>query len=336
VWQLYREEDSGLHGAAEWLLRKWGRQKEISTAEQQWVRDHNSKTREQMLERMSQELAKDRSRVGPRWYINGQGQTMVVIPSPGDFRMGSPAREAGREGGKEGQVEALHWQLISHSYIIGAKEVTVAQLRLCPSLKRHEYSPGYSPTEHHPANNVTWYEAAAYCNWLSEQEGLAKAEWCYEPHPTRGFAEGMKIAPGYHKRIGYRLPTEAEWEHACRAGALTSRYYGESEVLLGRYAQYSGTSLGEGMLPGGSLKPNDFGLFDMLGNAMEWCQDRYDPQRPGRSVEDHPAITDDSKRVLRGGSFLFQPPYVRSARRLKDQPNYRDYSVGFRPARTLR
>jgi formylglycine-generating enzyme required for sulfatase activity len=128
----------------------------------------------------------------------------------------------------------------------------------------------------------------------------------------------MKVRANYLSLQGYRLPSEAEWEYACRAGAVTSRYYGESEDLLGRYAWYMANSLNRWMLPVGSLKPNDFGLFDMQGNAVEWCQERpfYPrPGKPGQPIEDKEDVRDLSDReyrVLRGGSF-----------------------VGFRPARTF-
>ena len=120
---------------------------------------------------------------------------------------------------------------------------------------------------------MTWYEAAAYCNWLSEQEGIPKQQWCYEPNDSGEYGEGMKPAADFLDRTGYRLPTEAEWEYACRAGAATSRYYGRSEELLVRYAWYSVNSK-ERTWPVGSLRPNDLGLFDMHGNVWNWCQDQ--------------------------------------------------------------
>ena len=84
----------------------------------------------------------------------------------------------------------------------------------------------------------------------------------------------MTIPADALKRTGYRLPTEAEWEYACRAGAITSRYYGLSIDLLEQYARYQANSQDHAW-PCGSLLPNDLGLFDMLGNVYEWCQDRY-------------------------------------------------------------
>ena len=93
----------------------------------------------------------------------------------------------------------------------------------------------YSPDPKGPMNNVSWYDAAAYCNWLSRKENLPE---CYEPNERGKYAAGMRIKSDALKLTGYRLPTEAEWEYACRSGAATSRYYGSSIDLLERYAQY--------------------------------------------------------------------------------------------------
>jgi serine/threonine protein kinase/formylglycine-generating enzyme required for sulfatase activity len=361
VFGLYRDDpDPGLHAAAEWLLLQWGRQGKLREMQEAWREDRAK--REERLGRIRQELAKDQPE--PQWYVTGQGQTMVVIPGPVEFLMGSPPTEAGREGGPEGTIERQHKKRIGRSFAIAAREVTVEQFGEFLKSRRQSidtyYNHQYSPTADCPVNQVTWYHAAAYCNWLSKQEGLPPEEWCYLPTKETGlgglvtretYAEGMKLAPDYLSRTGYRLPSEAEWEYACRAGALTSRYYGGGEELLGKYAWYTKNSQDRGMLPGaagqfgvpgGRLKPNDFGLFDMLGNALEWCQESitlYSPGPGGKAaedVEDKRDITDRNSRVLRGGSFLDLPRYVRSAYRLWNVPSFRNLSVGFRAARTFR
>jgi eukaryotic-like serine/threonine-protein kinase len=139
---------------------------------------------------------------------------------------------------------------------------------------------------------------------------------------------------------GYRLPTEAEMEYATRAGALTSRYYGETEELLPKYGWYFQNS-GEKTRPVGSLKPNDLGLFDTHGNVYTWCQERRKdyPQLSSGNIEDKEdiySINTQINRVLRGGSFLSQASSVRSSSRDDLALANRLSNVGFRPARTYR
>jgi formylglycine-generating enzyme required for sulfatase activity len=264
---------------------------------------------------------------------------MVVIPSPPVFRMGSPPQEALREGGSWSRVERPHRRKIGRSFAIAAKEVTVAQFR--KFRPEHSFDKQITRTpEDCPANRVSWYEAAEYCNWLSRQEGL---EECYERNAQGKYAEGMKPKPNYLQLTGYRLPTEAEWEFACRAQGITSRYYGETEELLGEYAWYDKNSRERWLLPVGSLKPNDLGLFDMLGNVMEWCQDPwgfYPTEKALKAVEDIEFKGDVFKekklRVRRGGSFSSQAKELRSARRQRNGAEFPSYNGGFRPARTFR
>jgi formylglycine-generating enzyme required for sulfatase activity len=282
----YRDDpDPGLHSAIASLFRRWEQVPRLQT--------------------IDKELATGKVEGDRRWYITGQGQAMVVIPRPVEFLMGSPLMEAGRSAD-----EAQHWRRIDRAFSIGATPVTLEQFgRFNGQVGQEQVSRSADPDGQ--ITRVNWYEAAAYCNWLSKQERLPEAEWCYEPNPKGQFAEGMKLAPDYLKRTGYRLPTEAEWEYACRAGAGTSRYDGQTDA--------SSSSAGDGLV--GLLKPNDLGLFGIYGNVWGWCQDKYGPYewRPGgkatEDTEDATDIWNRDARVLRGGSFRDQAHSARSAQR---------------------
>ena len=180
---------------------------------------------------------------------------------------------------------------------------------------------------------ASWYDAAAYCNWLSEREGVAKDQWCYLPNKSGKYGDGMTMAADFLDRTGYRLPTEAEWECACRAGSETAFSFGEDERLSEKYA-WTGLNSGVRSHPVGSQKPNGRGLFDVHGNVWQWCQDEFvaDPKDKDPSETE---IGNDRSRVLRGGSFVARASFVRSAYRNDNLPSIRVNSFGFRPARTL-
>jgi formylglycine-generating enzyme required for sulfatase activity len=204
--------------------------------------------------------------------------------------------------------------------------------QVAPLMKR------YSPDEHGPIILVDWYNAAAYCNWLSKQDGIPEPQWCYQTNP-QGQVTALKAK--YLSLQGYRLPTEAEWEYACRAGVVTSRYYGESEELLANYGWYQKNSK-DRTCPVGSKKPNDLGLFDMHGNVWNWCQEGYKGDyavstgsKAFEDEEDSLQIVSTNSRVLHGGSFIDPASDVRSADRSKLVPTTRTINVGFRPARTF-
>jgi formylglycine-generating enzyme required for sulfatase activity len=150
----------------------------------------------------------------------------------------------------------------------------------------------------------------------------------------------MAMAADYLERSGYRLPTEAEWEYACRADAPTSRYYGTAEEMLPHYAWYL-LNAHQRAWPVGQKKPNDFGLFDMHGHVWAWCQDRYGPYPEAgadQAVEDSEDKDnkDAESRLLRGGAFFNYAMSARSANRFRYAPANRDHSLGFRLARTYR
>jgi formylglycine-generating enzyme required for sulfatase activity len=319
------EPDAGLHGAAEWLLRRWGQAKRLAAVVEK-------------LRGNEQQLQTRKANEKRQWYVNTERQTFVLVEA-GEFLLGSPQSEP-----DHAVTESPHACRIGQRFAISAHEVTKAQWQTFQRAVRHPYVPQtpilamFVRTDDSPQTGVSWYAAAHYCNWLSEQEGIPQEQWCYEPNPQGVYAAGMKAKEKSLQRTGYRLPMEAEWEYACRAGTQTSRYYGLTETLLPDYAWYQANGQNR-TWPVGSLKANDLGLFDMLGNAWEWCFDEYveSPKQAAlvfAGAVTNQAVEDRVARVLRGGAFDVHPQFVRSACRVDTAPANRDSVVGFRPART--
>jgi formylglycine-generating enzyme required for sulfatase activity len=268
---------------------------------------------------------------------------MVVFPAPVEFLMGSPNGEAGRYSD-----EVPHRRRIGRGLALASKKVTVAQfrrfLKAHPEVK-HSYIKDYSPDEDGPILAVTWYEAAQYCRWLSEQEGVPEEQMCYpsvaDIEKCKDGKTLLKLPANHLSRTGYRLPSEAEWEYACRAGSLTSRFYGSSGELLPQHAWYVHNAENRAW-PVGQKKPNAFGLFDMYGNTWDWCQEGQAPYKagsggkPAEDVEDIRDVTHAIIRVLRGGGYDVHPRLLRSANRGISRPQNRFDGVGLRLARTHR
>lgn len=336
------DPDAGIHSAIEWLLRRWNRQ-----AIAQGVNESFRGRRP--------------GRTG--WYVTTEGQTMVIIRNPPEYIAGS-TNERGRT-----PDETLHRVRIPRSFAVAVKEITVGQfqrfLAANPKLeirypdarkdphRGSEVMKSHSPEDDCPQIVITWYEAAQYCNWLSQREGIPQSEWIY-PVDLNEIKSGMTLPANYLHRTGYRLLTEAEWEFVARAGSTTSRFYGDAEELLGEYAVYARNppkKKGDPNDPNdpqrtarvGSLKPNDFGIFDIYGNVWEWIQDRrveYSANVLHVDDEDKVLVVNDEQwRMRRGGSFTYDASVMRSAHRGRPDgylPNERRDSVGFRIGRTVR
>jgi len=158
----------------------------------------------------------------------------------------------------------------------------------------------------HPVVNVSWRDAIAYCNWLENITG--------EP---------------------FRLPTDAEWEYACRAGTTTRYSFGDDEKDLGEYAWFNENSYSA--QPVGNKKPNPWGLYDMHGNVWEWCADPWHENHTGRPSDGSVWLRggDFSRRVTRGGSWNYVPRNLTSASRRTYDPIFNQNVHGFRISRTL-
>jgi formylglycine-generating enzyme required for sulfatase activity/class 3 adenylate cyclase len=325
VLSLYRTDpDSGVHGAARWLLRKWRQESELLEAD-----DHHK----------GRQLQRDCN-----WYVTeSNGHTMVIVPSPVDFTMGSNDDFPHKQ--PELQIR------IPRQFAIANTQITVAQFHeFCDDkCRKYQEDKSASPNGDCPANMLTWYDAAAYCNWLSEREGMAP---CYMPNPDGDLAEGMRMAADYLSLTGFRLPTAAEWEYACRANTQTLRYWGKEEELVDNYEFYSRNS-NDTSHSVGSLKPNNFGLFDMLGNSHEWVQDRdrigsndpansYPKRADGQGFDDveiradiSKPIQDSERRMLLGTSYEGDWRDMRADFRGPYPPKLAHATIGFRVARTI-
>jgi len=262
---------------------------------------------------------------------NGYDQNKMALIPAGTFRMGDII------GTGYDNEEPVHEVTITRSFLMARTEVTQEQYEAVMGS-----NPSYYNGPDLPVERVNWYDAVEFCNELSRQEGL---DPCYS-------GSDSSIACDFTAN-GYRLPTEAEWEYACRAGTETDFYTGNMthsdssplDPALDRAGWYGGNS-GRTTHPVGEKEANAFGLYDMHGNVYEWCWDWYgsgyyatspaeDPRGPATGPATGPASGRGSTRVLRGGACYFDARSCRSARRFHDYPDVRfNYLRGFRLVRT--
>jgi len=274
--------------------------------------------------------------------VNSIGMKLVPIPA-GKFSMGSPKDEVDREDDEE-----PHLVEITRPFRIGKYEVTVGQFKAFVKdagyrteaekdgeggrafngkefIQKPEYTWRnlyFAQSDNDPVVVVTWSDAVAFCDWLSKKEGKT-----------------------------YRLPTEAEWEYACRAGTSTRFYNGDKEDDLRAVGNIADAALKRKWVdvtwamswddgfpftsPVGKFRPNAFGLHDMLGNAWEWCADWYHKDYPRGSPQDPQGPQTGTLRITRGGAWSTQPKFCRCAFRDWHEPSYRSDCVGFRVVQVL-
>jgi formylglycine-generating enzyme required for sulfatase activity len=236
----------------------------------------------------------------PKVITNTIGMKLVLIPA-GAFLMGSP--ESDKDAGNDEKPQHRVW--ITQPFYLGATPVTQDQYRAVTGANPSHFK----ESDDLPVECVSWDDAIAFCNALSE-------------------LEKERLGGAY-----YRLPTETEWEYACRGGSQTRFCFGDASASLGEYAWFSGNSDSK-TRPVGQKRPNAWGLFDMHGNVWEWCLDGYDEKyyvnSPGA---DPPGRSGAAERVNRGGCWLSDPVLCRAAYRDRFTPGNRNSHLGFRVAR---
>jgi formylglycine-generating enzyme required for sulfatase activity len=230
-----------------------------------------------------------------------EGPEMIILAG-GNFLMGSPDTERYREDNEGPQ----HSVTISQPFALSIHEITFAEYNIFAKDTGQQIpDDGGWGRGDRPVINVSWEDATAYAQWLSEQTGQ-----------------------------DYRLPTEAEWEYAARAGSTTAYSFGDDPSRLDVYAWFDSNS-GKKTHPVGQKQPNDWGLYDMYGNVWEWCQDRYG-EYPSSPVTDPMRTGEGTTRMLRGGSWRSGARSCRSANRRYFWPDDRSNLIfGFRLSRSV-
>lgn len=291
---------------------------------------------------------------------------LVIIP-PGEFPMGSTDAQVDQalkwsdslriDENTRNRIRATerpqHKVTIERPFLLATTEVTIGQFRQfvaetkyvteaevfgnangagpSPSEQAEKNgfdwrNPGYAQIEEDAVSQVTWNDAVVFCNWLSSREK-------FRPSYERTEKTGWRLL---QNADGYRLPTEAQWEYACRAGTTTQYSFGDDPGELEKYGWFLLKSGSNPVRKVGSKPANPFGLYDMHGNLFEWCEDFYEPRRyDDPAGENIGSVSDDPPRVLRGGDWYGNALRCRSAFRGYGAQSTRSDDVGFRLMRPL-
>ena len=230
--------------------------------------------------------------------------------APGTFLMGSPTGEEGHE-----DDEFQHSVTITRAYCMKATEVTQGEWQAVMGSNTSEFK---TCGANCPVEQVNWDDAVGYANGLSRREGLPE---CYAGSTFTGL-----------DCRGYRLPTEAEWEYAARAGTTAATYGTLGSVAWVSTINFSNDKSKSTTHPVGQKLPNAWGLYDMLGNVWEWTGD-WKGTYPA-SVTDPTGAPSGARRVFRGGSWEWLDIFTRVATRGSNAPDFRDHDLGFRLVKT--
>lgn len=257
----------------------------------------------------------------------------VLVPA-GELEMGSPTSEACR-----GADEALHAVRLTRDFELAPAEVTRGEFR---AAMGYDPSLGSCAGDLCPVNNIDRHEAAAFCNALSSRASLPPCYACAGTGPSIACAPAAEAAgSAIYQCRGYRLPTEAEWEMAYRAGSTSATYAGDlaggacsgENLAADRIGWYEANAQGQ-LHPARQLEPNALGLYDLAGNAWEWCHDDYVGDLGPDAAVDPVGSGNAAMGVGRGGGFDEPAAHLRAAFRNPAEPTWRDSSSGFRCCRS--
>ena len=328
VTDWYRSEpSSAIHSACSWLLTIWQLRERVDRIDQRPHMADPDPRRE--------------------WYNVQVGEPgepgmlvkMLVFPA-GEFLMGSPATETDRQ-----EQETQHRVRLSRPFAMSHRSISRGiYARFLRQTRGQAAADAWlaavreqAPTDLHPAVHINWYDAVLFTRWLTLEAGMRESDQCYaDPSTLKLGNDGYPLDrqwPFHPERKGFRLPTEAEWEYACRAGTVTAFSFGSDQSLAGDYGWTQSNSAGV-LQQSCSLKPTGRGLVSMHGNVGEWCHD-WLGFIPGGAGVDPTGAAEGPCRAVRGGSFLSVAALSRSAARAGLPPEFAPPYIGVRLVCTI-